>query len=248
MPHLPHLLHLRHRADDAHELMDAPDCDPVRLEHTFRRFALVNAIVSDIDGMLARDIAPVASARPGSRPVRLLDVGTGGADVPRALIARARRRGIDLEVVAIDPDERAIAFARSQPRVDGLTLRVAHTGDLIAEGERFDVVMSNHVVHHLDAQGLGVLLADSERLVAPGGVVVHRDLARSRLGYVAFAVGTALVHPFLLRGSFIRPDGLTSIRRSHTVAELAAAAPDGWQARGGGARWRLELRYEAPDA
>lgn len=242
---MPPLPSLRHRAHDAHELMDAPDCDPARLERTFQRFALVNALVSDLDGMLARDIAPLAAARPGSRPLRLLDVGTGGADVPRALIARARRRGIALEVVAIDPDERAIAFARRQPPVDELTVRVAHTGELIAGGERFDVVTSNHVVHHLDARGLGVLLADSERLLSPGGVAVHRDLARSRLGYAAFAAGTALAHPFLLRGSFIRPDGLTSIRRSHTVAELAAAAPPGWQVRGGGAPWRLELRYEA---
>lgn len=228
--------------------MDDPNCDPVRLQHTFRRFALVNALVSDLDGMLARDIAPLASAHTSLRPVRVLDVGTGGSDVPRALIAKARRRGIALEVVAIDPDERAVAYAQSLPPMAGLTVRAAHTGDLIAEGQRFDVVTSNHVIHHLDGAGLGALLADSERLLAPSGIAVHRDLARSRLGYAAFAAGTALVHPFLLRGSFIRPDGLTSIRRSHTVAELAAAVPPGWRTRGGGAPWRLEVRYGAPGA
>lgn len=239
---------LHHRAHDARELMDDPNCDPVRLQHTFRRFALVNALVSDLDGMLARDIAPLASAHTRSRPVQVLDVGTGGSDVPRALIAKARRRGIALEVVAIDPDERAIAYAQSLPPVTGLTVRAARTGDLIAEGQRFDVVTSNHVIHHLDGAELGALLADSERLLAPSGIAVHRDLARSRLGYAAFAAGTALVHPFLLRGSFIRADGLTSIRRSHTVAELAAAVPPSWSVRRGGAPWRLEVRYEAPGA
>jgi hypothetical protein len=29
-------------------------------------------------------------------------------------------------------------------------------------------------------------------------------------------------------GSYIRQDGLTSIRRSYTAAELRAAAPPGW--------------------
>ena len=35
------------------------------------------------------------------------------------------------------------------------------------------------------------------------------------------------------RGSFIRADGLTSIRRSYTAAELRAAAPPGWKVRPG---------------
>ena len=32
----------------------------------------------------------------------------------------------------------------------------------------------------------------------------------------------------MFTGSYIREDGLTSIRRSYTAAELAAAAPAGW--------------------
>ena len=95
--------------------------------------------------------------------------------------------------------------------------------------ERFDVVLSNHVLHHLPPAELGALLADSERLVAPGGVAVHGDIRRSLFAYAGFWLGTLPFARNLLAGSFIRADGLTSIRRSFTAAELAAAMPAGWR-------------------
>ncbi|MET1156197.1 MAG: methyltransferase, partial [Arthrobacter sp.] len=56
-------------------------------------------------------------------------------------------------------------------------------------------------------------------------LVVHSDIIRSRPAYVLFAAGTL---PFFHR-SLIRRDGLTSIRRSYTPAELRAAVPPDWQ-------------------
>lgn len=232
---------LRSRDPDAREQMDDPACDPATLERTYARFDLVNAIVS----------APRAVYREWVRPrlraggtVRLLDVGTGGADLPRRLLRWAAADG-DLRVVAIDPDPRSIAYARSLPPVPGLELRQATTRDLAREGERFDVVLSNHVLHHLSGVELGAILADSEALLRRGGVAVHGDIARSALAYAAFAAATAPFEPTLLRGTFIRADGLASIRRSHTARELAAAAPPGWCVRRG-IPYRLELVRRVP--
>lgn len=222
--------------------MDDPGCDPVALERTYARFDLVNAIVSGRGAIYRRWVRP--RLRTGGT-VRLLDVGTGAADLPRRMLRWAAREGGGLEVVAIDPDARAIAFARAQPPVAGLELRQAATHDLVAAGERFDVVLSNHVLHHLTARELGAILADSEALLAPGGVAVHADIARSALAYVGFAAGTLPFEPTLLRRTYIREDGLTSIRRSHTAAELAAAAPPGWSVRTG-VPSRLELVRRMP--
>jgi len=229
--------------------MDDSDCDPEALALTYRHFATVNAAVSDIRGIFRRDIAPRARdlARAGDRPLRVLDIGTGGADLPRALLARAERAGLPLEVVAIDPDSRALAWARQQPVPPRLTLREVSTAELCAEGERFDVVLSNHVIHHLDAPSLGALLADSEALLAPGGLAVHHDLARSRLGYVGYDLGMRVLYPVLFRGSFLHVDGLISIRRAHTVAELGAAVPEGWTVSPYRVPWRLVARFERTD-
>ena len=67
------------------------------------------------------------------------------------------------------------------------------SGELADAGERFDVVLSNHVLHHLDGPRLGALLADSERLLAPGGVAVHGDIARSPLALRRILGGHAAV-------------------------------------------------------
>ncbi|MNN87524.1 hypothetical protein D3C81_2050910 [compost metagenome] len=62
-----------------------------------------------------------------------------------------------------------------------------------------------------------------------------------------FAAATWPISRTLLADSFIREDGLISIRRSYTAAELTAIAPTGWTVRGG-LPSRLELRWEEGSA
>ena len=49
--------------------------------------------------------------------------------------------------------------------------------------------------------------------------MLHGDIARGRLAYGLYAVGITPLAP----GTFLRTDGLRSIRRSFTPAELRAA-------------------------
>jgi 2-polyprenyl-3-methyl-5-hydroxy-6-metoxy-1,4-benzoquinol methylase len=229
------------RASGARELMDDPDADLRMLERTYERFSLVNAVVSRWRSVYRRDIRP--RARRGA--VRLLDVGAGGGDVSRALAAWARSDGLPLTVTALDADDRAIRWASE--RGGGVEYRCAHTSELVRSGERFDIVISNHLLHHLTAVELPGLLEDSVALVARDGVVMHRDIERSRLAYSAFAAATFPLAKNLLADSFIRVDGLISIRRSYTASEMAAVVPAGWQVRRAFPA-RLELRWEAQDA
>jgi 2-polyprenyl-3-methyl-5-hydroxy-6-metoxy-1,4-benzoquinol methylase len=229
---------LRQRASDAVEIMDDPACDPRRLERTYADFRIVNAVVSGWRGMYRRDIRPRLSRTHGRT---LLDIGSGGGDVARSLARWAARDGLRLNVTAIDPDARAHAYATGLPPVPGLTFRRAFSSELVAEGARFDFVVSNHMLHHLTAGQLGGLLVDSERLAVRR--VLHADIERSRFGYLGFGLGT---WPFF-RGSFIRDDGLASIRRSFTAAELRAVVPPGWQVTRE-LPSRLVLRWEAPPA
>jgi len=228
---------LRARAVDAVEIMDGA-CDPTMLDRTYADFHVVNRVVSGWRGMYRRSIRPGLST---TRPSTLLDVGSGGGDVSRCLARWAARDGLRLEVTAIDPDARAHAWASAQPAVRGLTFRRALSSDLVAEGARFDYVVSNHVVHHLSAADLRGLLGDSQALARRG--VLHADIARGRLAYLAFALAT---RPFF-RNSYIRTDGMTSIRRSFTAPELRRVVSAGWRVRRAHP-YRLELRWRAPRA
>lgn len=214
---------LRTRAPGLRELMDDPGCDRAALDRTYRGFEVVNPVVAGWQLTYRRWLRPLLR---DDGVTTLLDIGSGGGDLPRALARRAVRDGFALRVTAVDPDARAHAWAVAQDNPDGVEFRAATSGELVAEGRRFDLVVSNHLLHHLDEDQLQALLADSQTLATQRAV--HSDIHRSRWAYALFSAGTLPVYP----RSFIRPDGLTSIRRSYTPGELAAVLPDGWQAVG----------------
>lgn len=195
--------------------MDDPACDARLLDNTYRLFGPVNRVVSGWRGLYRSRIRPLLDASP---TFRLLDIGSGGGDIARSLAAWARRDGLALEVTAADPDRRAHVFAGRMPH-PGVELRRAWAAELADAGERFDLVVSNHVLHHLDE--VPGFLAESERL-APRAL--HSDIRRSALAYGLYTVATWPA----ARRSFLYADGRLSIRRSYTLEELRAVAPAGW--------------------
>ncbi|MBB6403038.1 2-polyprenyl-3-methyl-5-hydroxy-6-metoxy-1,4-benzoquinol methylase [Arthrobacter sp. AZCC_0090] len=220
------------------EDMDRPDCDLDRLNRSYARFRLVNAVVSGWRDTYRTRIKPLLTT---AAPTTVLDIGCGGGDVARSLALWAAADGYLLDVTGIDPDERAFHFANSAPKVEGVSYRKAFSSELVSERLHFDVVISNHVLHHLTTPELASFLSDSEQLCQR--IALHNDLKRSRLAYSLFWAGA---WPLGI-GSYIHGDGLTSIRRSYTAAELRAAAPPAWTVEGSGL-WHNLLIYSPVEA
>jgi 2-polyprenyl-3-methyl-5-hydroxy-6-metoxy-1,4-benzoquinol methylase len=214
-------LFLAKRACHLTEAMDGPDCDPALLERSYQQFRAVNGLLSRSRFVYQRFIRPLMSER--GRGYSLLDIGFGGGDIARGLARWAQQDGLDLWVTGIDIDPRAYTYAQRFPQSPKLSFRLADVDTLVARGERFDFVLSNHVLHHLDAPGLQAMLGAAQALGARA--VVFNDIRRSALAYLEFWLLTAVA----FRRSYIRQDGLISIRRSYTVAELRALAPTGWE-------------------
>lgn len=209
---------LRQRATHLRERMDDPACDPEKLQATYARFKAVNRMFSGWWTLYRHHLRPRLSS---GRVNHLLDVGFGGGDIPRMLLRWAERDGLRLRVKAVDPDPRAAAFACALPPSQ-VSFEQIDTAGLLRRGARFDFVISNHLLHHLSDAEVTQLCYDSAAL---GKVVLHNDIARADLAYLGFA---ALTAPFFC-GSFITPDGLTSVRRAYTPSELRAVTPSGWQ-------------------
>jgi 2-polyprenyl-3-methyl-5-hydroxy-6-metoxy-1,4-benzoquinol methylase len=209
------------RQQELVELMDDPACDLRLLENTYVQFATLNQLIAGWASVYRTWIRP----RLRRGPATVLDIGCGGGDVLRLLSRLANRDGLVLLGTGIDADARAIAFAsRTDPaKALGIELLPHGSNDLVREGRTFDFVISNHVLHHLDADSMTQFLSDSETLAKKA--VVHNDIRRHDLGYAGFEILS-----LAFRDSFIRPDGKTSIRRSYTRDELSAALPDGWTA------------------
>lgn len=218
---------LKDRELHALELMDDPDCNLEALNATYRHFPVINRLVSGWRRVYTRQLRPLLSA---TRDTTLLDIGCGGGDVSVALAGWAARDGLSLTITAIDPDPRAFAFCSARPPVRGVAFVQTTSTALASSGQTFDVVISNHLLHHLDENARNAILTDCESLAQR--LVLHNDIARSPVAYAAYFVATL---PFM-RGSredasFIHDDGLLSIQRSFRPAELAELAPPGWQVR-----------------
>lgn len=209
---------LARRGEELVERMDEPWCDDETLFRTYASFPAVNRVVAGWRHTYVHRLRPLFTGQVHT----VVDIGAGGGDVARALIRWARNDGVRLEVTAIDPDPRAAAYVGTLPPVDGFTYRRCSSTELADEGATFDFVVSNHVLHHLTAAELGTVLADSERLAVRA--VVHSDIRRSPVAYALFALCTSVG----FGGSYIREDGLLSIRRSYRADELNAVVPPGW--------------------
>jgi 2-polyprenyl-3-methyl-5-hydroxy-6-metoxy-1,4-benzoquinol methylase len=206
-----------HRAHTLRERMDDLSCDLQTLTNTYQHFDIVNQFLSGWYGIYQHYLRKYL--RDGSS---LLDIGCGGGDVLRHLAFWTKQDGLSVKFVGIDPDARALEYARSRPHSPNIIYQQASAAELIRLGQTFDIVISNHVLHHLSEDDVYALCKDSEQLAKK--LVIHNDLRRSGLAYINFAA-TRLV----FWNSFVIEDGLLSIRRSFTASELQHVAPQNWQ-------------------
>ena len=198
--------------------MDDPACDLQILRNTYAQFTYVNGVISGWRRVYKRWIRPHLSGNPS----RLLDIGCGGGDLVERLVQWTARDGLNVEITAAEPDERAVDFLKSRSLPRSVVIRQAMTRDLVREGRKYDVVISNHVIHHLSTVELEQFLSDSAALATK--LALHNDIRRDDFAYLGF-MPTAL----MFRRSFITVDGLISIRRSYVPDELRRVVPDPWR-------------------
>lgn len=202
------------RVVDIEELLDGGVLDPPALRANLRDLARLNRLTGGT-GLSLRVTRALAAE---GQVATVLDVGTGGADIPIALLADARRRGETLAVTATDSRAEVLDAARAvRPQLDGiagLELAVADGRALPYPDASFDVAHVSLVLHHLPP-GDAVALLRELRRVARRGIVVN-DLLRGRLAWI----GAWLLVQTLARGAYTRHDGPLSVRRAYTAQEL----------------------------
>lgn len=196
------MIDLSRRATDR-ELLDlgVPEDEALR---SLRDLRFVNRWLGGADA-LRRAVAPLLED--GARP-RLLDVGCGSADLP-ALLLRARPC-----LLAVGADVKALHLRQAPP---GVRCVVADVRALPFAPRSFDVVTASLLLHHFDPPEVPPVLRSLFALARRALVV--NDLRRARLPYLF----GRLAFPLLFRSPVSMADGLVSIRRGFTPAELEAA-------------------------
>jgi len=111
---------------------------------------------------------------PRFRPLRILDLG---CTIGHSTLAYARHYP-DAEIHAIDVSAPLLRYAHA--RAESLGLAVHYSQQNAEKTDfpdgHFDLVVSHILAHETAAHAWPAILAESRRLLAPGGIVVHVDL------------------------------------------------------------------------
>lgn len=198
---------------EAREFLDASVQDSRKLWQLLLEIGRANILYGGVRLVLHHLAEFIPHIR--RRPVTLLDVATGGADIPRAVAQWARREGLGIRITAIDLSAEILALARtglaSYPEIN---LARANALRLPFADRSFDIVINGLTLHHFTlAEGASVLREVAR--VAREAFVVN-DLVRSWGAYA----GAWLDAHVLGRGRMVRHDAPLSVLRSFTIPEL----------------------------
>ena len=202
------------------EWMDRPDNAPAELEGALEDIRSVNRFLGGSKALLDA-LRPHLAAGPEDRVSTILDVGTGGADLPLELVAEARRLRRAVRIVAVDRDPVTVAYARRRT-AEASEIEVV-TGDANALGYAdgsFDFVTASLFLHHFAHDEAARLIAGFRR-IARTAVFVN-DLERHVLPWAFIAVAARITrrHPMFVH------DAPLSVLRGFTAGELARIAAD----------------------
>lgn len=210
---------------DRPERMDDPGlpaAERVALVRDLHRHNVLVGTYARFVGALDPVIRAVERAR--GRPARLLELASGSGAFTLALAARARRRGLRVEITGSDivPEYVEQARAAATRRGSDVEFRVLDALSLGGlDAGVFDLVFLGQAAHHFSPGSLASIVRAARRVATTAIVVV--DGRRSLSMFAALAFTNALL-PRLRHDSFL------SARKFYSEPELAliarAGAPD----------------------
>jgi SAM-dependent methyltransferase len=196
------------------ELLDEAGHDPAELAaslHDVRRINLLFGGLSTVRSQLPRLLAATSL----ERPVTILDLATGSADIPCHVIRWARDQGREVEITATDFSADILAIAaRRVAAYPNIQLLRCDAREVPFADASFDIVLCSLALHHFPPPDAVRVLAEMDRVSRVGFIV--NDLARGRPGYI----GARLVARLATRNRITRHDAPLSALRAYTPAEL----------------------------
>lgn len=195
---------------DEPEDIDDPSQPFSELQRSMADVALTNRLFGGTQTILTH-VARLLRGVPTGTNIRILDIATGSADIPRALLEWGQRLGLDLTIVAVDNHSGMLRMAQSN--APGIHLAQADALALPFAPRSFDLALCALAFHHFGFDASAHLLAEIDRLTTRGFVV--SDLRRDRLTLwgVQTSMAALRVHPFT------QHDAPASVRRAFTPPE-----------------------------
>jgi 2-polyprenyl-3-methyl-5-hydroxy-6-metoxy-1,4-benzoquinol methylase len=192
------------------ELMDRPQPVSAELErdlHNLRQLNRWFGSYSLISSFLRRCI------QPGAR-LRIADLATGSADIPRLIADHARNVGAEVSIDAVDQQSATLEIAK---KLSATYPNISFLNENILEwqaSEPYDIVFCTLVLHHFSEEDAVRVLRRCRELSRK--FVLVSDLRRGWLG----ALGVNLLTATIFREPMTRFDARLSMARAFSFSEL----------------------------
>jgi SAM-dependent methyltransferase len=147
----------------------------------------------------------------------VLDVGTGSADIPAAILDWARRAGVEVNIVGLEANPTTVKIAAERCR-GGASIAVVRGNAAAAPfpPQSFDFVIASQLLHHFSDDTIVELLSGWAQLARRA--IIIGDLIRHPIAYYGIRLLTYLT----TRNVMTRADAPLSVCRALTFDEWRA--------------------------
>ncbi|MFZ2167612.1 MAG: class I SAM-dependent methyltransferase family protein [Minisyncoccia bacterium] len=188
--------------------------------------------LSIVERELASAILAISKSKIGSEPVRILSIAAGSGQAVIETVERMRRAGIVCEVVLIDQDDTALAYARQLAEQYGVSdLVTVRTGNAVFFNRELhgfvpDIVEMCGLMDYLDDRLAIALIKKIRRYLAHEGFFLTCHIHPNAESYfLRHAINWDMLYrsrkeleALLVEGGFLGPELHSEPHRIHSVA------------------------------
>ncbi len=201
---------------EAEELLDRAGHDPAELAANLRDIRTVNRLAGGVATVL-RHLPGLLSQIPRGRAVEILDLASGGGDIPLSIATWADRQSRPLHLTVTDRSPEILDEARrTLADVPGVTFTVCDARAVPMPERSFDVVLCSLSLHHFAPGEAVQVLREMDRLSRTGFIL--NDIRRCLAGFVAAWAASRIA----TRNRMTRHDMPLSVLRAYTPDEVRA--------------------------
>jgi SAM-dependent methyltransferase len=220
-------MHLFSVRRDEEEWMDLPSTTRLEFIQALYDIQWVNRKLGGISTLLEEfeRLIPSDFQTNFRGTLSVLDLGTGSADIPRALVEWSRalphERRINLAITAVDLHPVAVEISRQlSENYPEISIVQADALTIAEPDQSFDIVISSMFMHHLQHKQAVRLLQEMARLSRLGFIV--NDLQRHPFAWAGIKVLGMLTG----KGKIFKNDAPLSVLRGFTRADLQVLRQD----------------------
>ena len=162
------------------EMIDNPSADPELLRDELKSIRIINRLFGGYSAVRRGILSLLDNKRDGAE-IRILDLGTGSADLPVYLMRIGQQMHKRFTITAVDnhPAILRVARERTQSVANLIIIEQANLLELKYPPGAFDIVLCSLTLHHFSSEEVIAILQSMKRLSRIGFVV--NDLRRSRI-------------------------------------------------------------------